>query len=471
MLRVYLNEKGVIPSPEGDLERVLKELGISHERNHLSTFPDLLDLTDMPFGEKVKKTEEEVFKRTKVIYQPAFSLSFKIEEFDISLMGQPDFLIHEDEGYIIRDCKLSRRVDDHPEIVKQLGLYCFLYKKTFPTLPFRLEVFAGDRSLVPVDYLGDEEVIRWLNELSEIKTLREKPYSPVGWSKCIGCGYRNICWREAEKKKDVALIPGVSQSIALTLKEMGIDDYDTLAESISVEELSKVKVPRGNGMAKIGKKSEEIIHFSEAISKGKEIVLGKLKVPESANYVIFDLEGLPPYLDELDKIYLWGMKVVGEEPSGFIPSLAGFGDAGDREGWEMFLQNCKKIFKKYGFIPFIHWASYERTKVRNYIERYGDPGGIGAKVLECLFDLLPAVKQTVVLPLYSYSLKVIEEYVGYTRSMKEYGGDWAIAKYIEAIETEEDELREKITGDISKYNEEDLDATWEVLKWLKKKFG
>ena len=44
-----------------------------------------------------------------------------------------------------------------------------------------------------------------------------------------------------------------------------------------------------------------------------------------ATFVMFDLEGLPPQLDELDKVYLSGMQVIEADESGPMVS-AGFGD-------------------------------------------------------------------------------------------------------------------------------------------------
>jgi predicted RecB family nuclease len=73
------------------------------------------------------------------------------------------------------------------------------------------------------------------------------------------------------------------------------------------------------------------------------------------------------------------------------------------------------------------------------------------------------------LPLPSYSLKVVEKYAGFQRTQDEYGGDWAMAKYIEATELEDAEARDEVMDEILKYNEEDLAATWHVLQWLKSK--
>ncbi len=84
-------------------------------------------------------------------------------------------------------------------------------------------------------------------------------------------------------------------------------------------------------------------------------------------------------------------------------------------------------------------------------------------------DLLPVTKKALVLPVYSYSLKVIEQYAGYKRTMQEFGGDWSIVQYIRAVETEDQDLRQCIMNDVLKYNEEDLQATWAVVGWLRTK--
>ena len=85
---------------------------------------------------------------------------------------------------------------------------------------------------------------------------------------------------------------------------------------------------------------------------------------------MFDLEGLPPQLDELEKIYLWGMQVFGERPGEFRAATAGFGRDGDREGWFAFLAEAAQLFAEHGDIPFVHWASYELTKLNLYLDRY-----------------------------------------------------------------------------------------------------
>jgi predicted RecB family nuclease len=206
------------------------------------------------------------------------------------------------------------------------------------------------------------------------------------------------------------------------------------------------------------------------MEKQQEKILAAPAIPPFPNYVMFDLEGMPPQFDdELDRIYLWGMQVFGDSPTEFLPSVAGFGTNGDKEGWLDFLGKAEQIFQQYGDLPFVHWAAYEKTYLDRYIKRYGDVNGIAARVKANLLDLLTVARDSVVLPVPSFSLKVIEKYVGYKRTQAVYGGDFSMAMFIEAVETSDEAKRNELMGEILKYKSEDLEATWAVFQWLKSK--
>jgi predicted RecB family nuclease len=130
-------------------------------------------------------------------------------------------------------------------------------------------------------------------------------------------------------------------------------------------------------------------------------------------------------------------------------------------------------------LTFVHYHTYERTKIELYRRRYEDPSGVAEQVLKRLFDLHRATTDAVVLPIYSYSLKVVERYVGFLRPGLENvaapgreatacaAGQWAMAKYIEATETGDPTARSEVLAQIKAYNNEDLNATWAVLAWLR----
>ena len=143
----------------------------------------------------------------------------------------------------------------------------------------------------------------------------------------------------------------------------------------------------------------------------------------------------------------------------------------DEQGWIEFLRIADDLFQEHGDISFVHWHSYERTQINAYMDLYGDRGGTAARVLENLLDLLPITQDAMALPVTSYSLKVIEQYVGFERTQEEFGGTWSIARYMAAREMAPSPERDAIMAEILKYNEEDLAATWAVLEWLREERG
>ncbi len=127
-------------------------------------------------------------------------------------------------------------------------------------------------------------------------------------------------------------------------REQGIETVDELLGSFDEESLSEFRRLVGTRMQRVGKKAQSIMRMARALSSGEEILIQTPTVPESPNYVMFDLEGLPPQLDEIDKIYLWGLQVLGNKPGDYISATAGFGEKGDQQGWEDFLEKAKRIF-------------------------------------------------------------------------------------------------------------------------------
>lgn len=470
-IRIYLKSIGMEEGPPGPFEEVLFKLGERHEKAHLATFQEFADLQKGTLEERVDKTTQEIKKGTPVLYQAVLKSECKLGEMNCEIVGEPDFLVLQENDYIICDSKLSRRINekDHPEILRQLEIYGWLYEQTFGKPPMALHVHSGIGDIVEVPYDGGVTAFEYLEEILALKLSKSEPFSPVGWSKCGGCLFHAYCWSRAEKERDVSLVYGVDQGLATALKDQGIHTINDLLNKFQEDSLAELKRPWGKGMRKVGKSAASILLMAKAMSEKREFLIQRPSIPEHPNYVMFDLEGLPPQLDELEKIYLWGMQVFGEDTSGFLPAVAGFGEDGDREGWGIFLENAKNVFNRYGDIPFIHWHHYERVKIDLYRERHGDPDGIAERVRENLIDLLPITQRSIALPLPSYSLKVVEKYVGYKRTLDEVAGDWAMAKYIEAVETEESAVRDEVMAQILNYNREDLEATWAVLKWLKSK--
>lgn len=470
-LRVWLRQRREEEAAPGPYDEVLRRLGLRHEKGHRASLGTFVDVSDASFDEQVRKTADAIANKVPILYQSAFSVNTSLGGIEVEIVGIPDFLILDGGGYIIRDSKMSRRIDEknHPEILLQVQLYGWLFQTSSGTAPKALQIHSGTGDIVDVQYDGGSAALQELGRLLTIKQLPSEQYEPVGWSKCADCGFHDRCWKKAEDSKDVSLVIGIDQGLARKLHETGTATIEEFLKKYDAATLNQLKRPYGKGERRVGAGAGSILQCAEALHETKEIVLAVPAIPASPNFVMFDLEGMPPHLDELDRIYLWGAQVFGEKPSEFMPAVSGFGPDGEKDGWFGFLAIAKKIFENYGDIKFVHWATYESTYLGRYIERYGDTDGIASRVQANLLNLLPVTQAAIVLPLPSYSLKVIEHYVKYKRRQDEYGGAWAMATFIEATETNDEGKRKELMEKILAYNKEDLEATWAVFQWLRAK--
>lgn len=71
-----------------------------------------------------------------------------------------------------------------------------------------------------------------------------------------------------------------------------------LLGAFSEETLSEFKRPWGTKTQKVGKRAMQIMLMAKALCSGQQTVLQTPSIPPSVNYVMFDLEGMPPQLDE-----------------------------------------------------------------------------------------------------------------------------------------------------------------------------
>ncbi len=468
-LREWLRSHGYEEEPPGAFRELLFEMGHEHERRHLGRFPGAIDVAELPRDQQEGLTRAELEAGDRVIYQGVLRAETTLAGRRVEVVGHPDFMLPARSGYAIRDSKLNRSVDAY--IRMQLLSYGWLYEQTMDEPPVALQVHSGSGEILDVAHEPEDydQVLTLLQRMLELRLADERPVERVGVSKCSGCAFQEHCWPRAIERREVGLIPGIDRGLVEQLNANGVATFDELLERFDVDSLAALERPWGNRTKPVGGKAERILQSAEAHRVGKPILLHEPDLPDAKSWVMFDLEGMPPRLDFAERIYMWGLQCFGEQPGPFRPALAGFGPDGDREGWEGFLAQCESIFATHGDLPFVHWATYERVKIDLYLSRYGDsPQSTAARVKANLLDLLPITRAAVAVPLSGYGLKGIETLAGYERRLTEYGGEWSMAKYIEATESNDPAKREAIMDEILAYNREDLGATWAVLEWLRR---
>lgn len=474
--RVALLAHGVEPEEDKDpFAQLLIDLGLRHEKSHIATFMGVVDLSsrELSTAERARRTLEAMRLEAPAIYQAGFCDTFELDGDTCEVVGEPDFLIRQPDGtgYLIRDSKLAHKPlsSNHSGIPLQLQVYGYLYARATGAPAAGLQVHAGTGEIVPIEYRGADFVLGLLREHRRLRAADPETYEPVGSSKCAGCGFNDRCWSEARAAGDVAILPEIDQKLARALRARGVATLaqldgafdDALLRDLFWEKATKKKP------ARLKKSALTIRRNLDAHLANEPVLIAPPELPAPSDCVAFDLEGLPAYADDLQKIYLWGLKDFSTAPPKFMPSLASFGASGDREAWQAFLRTAAALLAQRPNLRFVHWGTYETTALDRYAKLHGDPDGAAARVRERCLDLHPVFKASAALPVESYGLKSVGRYLGVTRNLPDYDGGLAIARYIQAVETNDPALRAEILGEILDYNEEDLNATRAVTEWLR----
>lgn len=470
--RVFLQAHGIAGSDPSALQVMLMEIGLEHEDRHRLRFPNLLDLSEGSLEQRSQATAAALDSGDRGLYQGVLIAQVELQDGETaSAVGVPDFMLPTGSAHVIRDTKTAVRVqpDERPDIAAQLRFYAFLYERNVGTAPDRLEVLAGDGSVYEIPYEGQESVTPLIERVAHLKSTSREPRCDVKWSHRSSCPYFEHCWTQAVGRMQVSTVPGLTRSAVGVLRGQGVESIPDLLEQHDVQSLAEVVVPRGDKRQRIGRRSEAIIRSAVSLRDRETIVHGPLDLPAADSVVLLDLEGTPTLGGHAGYIYLWGTAVHGRHPLPYDAAFAlGGGEINDGEGWDRFLDRASRIMTEHGDVPWIHWASYERTQIRAYIQRFGDPEGVGGRVLDLLVDLLQIVKRSVTFPVHSYSLKAVEQFVGFHRTQGQFGGDWSIAIWQEAIDAAAPEQRMRLLEELATYNREDLEGMAAVYDYLVK---
>jgi predicted RecB family nuclease len=472
--RVWLaSNRPDLSIPDVDFIKLVQEKGIAAEEAHVQTVGpvETPEYPEYEFPAGFEETLKMIESKVPIIYQGI--LINKNEQW----MAIPDLLIFDKKTkkYVVRDVKLAKNLDAHPEIELGMGLCRLIAREVLGYEPM-LEVFTGDGELLSPYFAPDDKTVKQAIKLiTKLENLDDEPYEASGWSKCNSCPFFNYCWSNAWEGHHICTINGLEQGMSNILWGRGIKTWEALLKE--GEHIADVTFPRGSHTQRIGPtRTGKILRQARCLSNNNYEIITPVTLPNGYSpgdrpIVIFDVENNMPLFEELGlqvDVYLWGLLIVTAKEMRQELIVASKGKKGDQKGWQLFLSTMSKLFDRYGDIPVVHFSSHEKTKVSNYINRYGDIHSTGQRVLNNLWDLYRAILNSVTLPVPSYGLKQIESFVGFTRTQEEYGGSWSIVRYNQYLEVSTKKEADEILNEIKVYNGEDLMATYEVYKWAEK---
>lgn len=386
----------------------------------------------------------ELMKQGKNIYHGALLF----EEW----AGLPDFLEarpgKSELGpfeYVVYD--VQRSLDLRDEHKFPLVFYSLIIERIQGVRPreaFIMDPQGNERSFLVDDFVDQFHLVR--GEIEKILD-GEKP-APFLKSGCKRTPWYSVCQEGSEGCNDVSLIYRLSQAdqrhlygVGIkTVKQLADTDPDTLQDKLPSWPYDKAL--RFHNQAKV-------------LESGEDMIIRKPEFPAVKTEVYFDVEGYP--LQDVD--YLFGL-LVRDTQSGKeeYKSIVAEKPEDEAVAWRKFLDELAV----WDDFVIYHYAYYERTLFDSLVAKYGAPSALVQKFHEHAIDLHLKTVESVVLPLYFYTLKDIGKHLGYEWSDPDAGGAESVVWYDEWLKTGEREILNKII----RYNEDDVRATMLLKDWL-----
>jgi uncharacterized protein len=252
---------------------------------------------------------------------------------------------------------------------------------------------------------------------------------------------------EAKFRQDIALLYNVKSAILESLREQGIKTLKDMA----LVELNNLPEIKGAGAKTLLRAQLQ----AKALIENKIVPLSHVSVPNSEVKIYFDIEGDPFLKVE----YLFGFWVVDGKNLPYFKYFLAEQPADEEKMWNNFLSWLEdSSFSNY---KVYHYHNYERTHVNKLIERYGSAPKLDGFMTNFV-DLAEIVKETVIFPIYFYSIKDIAKYLKFKWQHQKAGGAQSIFWYEKWLETNDKEVLQ----DIINYNEDDVKATEFLHTWL-----
>ncbi len=367
-------------------------------------------------------------------------------------VGMPDLLEARpgksslgDFQYVAYDIQRSLDLKDEQKF--PLVFYSLILEKiqgVRPAEAYVIDPQGSERSFLVGDFVEQFHIVR--GDVERILN-GEKP-APFLKSSCKRTPWYSLCLEGAEGCNDISLIYRLSQADQRRLYSMGIHTVMDLAKAdaedmrAQLEDWQYDKIVRFQNQARV-------------LIEGTPLVIRKSTFPSVATEIYFDIESDPTRGVD----YLFGL-LIRDTKTGKVTYeyIAAEQPEDEAVAWGKFLD---KLAGWEDFAIF-HYAFYEKMVFDRLALKHGAPAALAQKFHEHSVDLHQKTIDSVVLPLYFYTLKDIAKYLGYAWNDTEAGGAESVGWYDRWLTTGDRESFDRVV----RYNEDDVRATLLLRDWL-----
>jgi uncharacterized protein len=327
----------------------------------------------------------------------------------------------------------------------QLAFYAHLLEQTLGAWPESAHVILvdGRREAVPLANVRPD----YERVLHGLEAVIDTGDAPIHISSTCGeCPWEHVCLVEAERTRDLTLTYGLQRRVASALRLRGVRTLAQLAgtEPIVVARWAQIKL----GQAQVLVTQAQVLESGEARWKGA------LQYEQPEVELFFDIEGDP----EHDIMYLFGVLTRAKDGAEDYRAFVAEEPAEEGRAFGELLD----YVESHEGAPIYHYHHYERSAIQSLAERHKIAPARAPAILSRMRDLHRDLAASVVLPVYSYSLKAVAKRLGYRWTHPDASAAQSMFWYSAWLKSGERALLEHAV----EYNADDCRATRRLKEWL-----
>ncbi len=366
------------------------------------------------------------------------------------LIKQPGKSIFGDWQYIPVNIKLGRR--PKPEYKLIAAFHAQILAAIQDTTPTHSQLILKSHNdyYVNLDYwLTNMQSI--VEECLQMLAEQAKPEVFISRQRCSLCHWHGYCYNVAKRERHLSLIPGITPKRYQDLKDMGVDNLAALADTSEADLQEAI----GDDLGSQLKQQVDSIIQHRAIVKSSYDLTTRNPIPTDTIELYFDIEAEPER--EID--YLLGIILV-DRANNTEKFYAFLAEKVEDEGmiWQQFLN----FVSLYPTAPIFHYSEYEVDTIKRLAKLYNTSKTTTQALLYRLVDLHKWIIESVVLPVESYSLKSLANWIGFYWRNDRSSGDQCVCWYDQWLATGDRFWLDAILN----YNEDDCRATFYLKNWL-----
>lgn len=395
-------------------------------------------LGDNPFFSKIADEQQDFLAATIFLANPSL------------LIKQPGKSKFGNWEYIPVNIKLGRRAKPEYKLIS--AFHAQILGIIQSTIPAYSQLILKEHNDYYINL--DHWLIKMQYEVANCLVMlaqKQKPEVFISRQKCSLCSWYGYCYEVAKSTNHLSLVPGVTPKRYEYMQSIGVDSVESL---MNVSEITLGEA-LNTSVAQQIKQQITALRSDRALVKSSFDLLNTQPIPSGAIELYFDIEAEPErQIDYLLGVLLVDRTTNTEKFYAFVAE-----DPADEEKiWQQFLN----FISLYPDAPIFHYSEYEADTINRLARLYDTPKAKTKELLSRLVDLHFWVTKTVILPVESYSLKALANWIGFYWRETQGSGDQSVCWYDRWLSTQDRAWLELILS----YNEDDCRATRHLKDWL-----